>query len=46
VGRVLGLLEEVGLRAHVHREVPPNDGGMSLGQGVVGAACAAAEGRE
>jgi hydrogenase maturation protein HypF len=36
VGRLLELLEEVGLRAHIHREVPPNDGGMSLGQAVVG----------
>ncbi len=37
VGRLLELLEEAGLKAHVHREVPPNDGGMSLGQAVVAA---------
>jgi len=37
VGRLLGLLEEVGLRAHIHEEVPPNDGGMSLGQAVIAA---------
>jgi len=37
VGRLLELLKEAGLRAYVHREVPPNDGGMSLGQAVVGA---------
>ncbi|UCC68473.1 MAG: carbamoyltransferase HypF, partial [Armatimonadota bacterium] len=37
-GRLLVLLEEAGLKAHVHREVPPNDGGMSLGQAVVAAA--------
>jgi hydrogenase maturation protein HypF len=38
VARLLELLEEAGLRAHVHREVPPNDGGMSLGQGAIAAA--------
>jgi len=37
VGRLVELLEEEGLRGHVHREVPPNDGGMSLGQAVVAA---------
>jgi hydrogenase maturation protein HypF len=37
VGRLLELLKEAGLRAYVHREVPPNDGGMSLGQAVVAA---------
>jgi len=38
VRRLLVLLEQAGLRPHIHREVPPNDGGMSLGQGVVAAA--------
>jgi hydrogenase maturation factor HypF (carbamoyltransferase family) len=33
VARLLEVLEEAGLRAHIHKEVPPNDGGMSLGQG-------------
>jgi hydrogenase maturation protein HypF len=31
-------LAEVGLHAHVHRRVPPNDGGLSLGQLAVVAA--------
>jgi hydrogenase maturation protein HypF len=35
VARLLELLEEAGLRGQVHREVPPNDGGMSLGQAVI-----------
>jgi hydrogenase maturation protein HypF len=35
VARLLGLLEATGLRGHIHREVPPNDGGMSLGQAVI-----------
>ncbi len=34
--RLLEGMREVGLTPHVHREVPPNDGGMSLGQAVVG----------
>ncbi len=37
VGRLLELLEKAGLRAHLHREVPPNDGGISLGQAVIAA---------
>jgi hydrogenase maturation protein HypF len=40
VARLLELLEDAGLRPHVHREVPPNDAGMSLGQAVVGACSA------
>jgi hydrogenase maturation protein HypF len=39
-GRVLELLEEKGLRGHVHDDVPPNDGGLSLGQAAVASALA------
>jgi len=39
VARLLELLESTGLRPHIHREVPPNDGGLSLGQAVIAAAC-------
>jgi hydrogenase maturation protein HypF len=38
VGRLLELLRAAGLRPHIHREVPPNDGGMSLGQAVIAGA--------
>lgn len=37
LARLLELLLEAGLRPHIHEEIPPNDGGMSLGQAVVGA---------
>ena len=37
LARLLELLAEAGLRPHVHKEIPPNDGGMSLGQAVAGA---------
>lgn len=36
--RVVAQLEEQGLRVLTHRQVPPNDGGISLGQAVVAAA--------
>jgi hydrogenase maturation protein HypF len=35
--RALTLLGEEGLKAFVHHQVPCNDGGISLGQAVVGA---------
>jgi hydrogenase maturation protein HypF len=35
LARLLELLSEAGLHPHIHKEVPPNDGGMSLGQAVV-----------
>ncbi len=38
VSRLLELLPAAGLRPHIHKEIPPNDGGMSLGQAVIAAA--------
>jgi hydrogenase maturation protein HypF len=38
VGRLLMELEEAGFQSYLHREVPPNDGGLSLGQAVIAAA--------
>jgi hydrogenase maturation protein HypF len=35
---LLDRLAETGLHAHIHKEVPPNDGGLSLGQAVAAAA--------
>jgi len=35
--RLLEGMRVVGLTPYIHEEVPPNDGGMSLGQAVVGA---------
>jgi hydrogenase maturation protein HypF len=36
--RTLSLLKEEGFRVYIHREVPANDGGLSLGQAVIAAA--------
>jgi hydrogenase maturation protein HypF len=36
--RTLSLLNEDGFRVYIHREVPANDGGLSLGQVVIAAA--------
>ena len=36
--RMIERLRQAGLRPAWHRQVPPNDGGISLGQAVVGAA--------
>jgi len=37
--RVCNLLEARGLRVLTHRQVPPNDGGIALGQAVLAARC-------
>lgn len=35
--RVLPLLESAGFKVYIHREVPTNDGGLSLGQAMIAA---------
>jgi hydrogenase maturation protein HypF len=35
LGQVIGLLEEKGFTVYRHRQVPANDGGLSLGQAVL-----------
>ncbi len=37
LGRTLSLLQNEGFRVYIHREVPANDGGLSLGQAVIAA---------
>ncbi len=37
LGRTLSLLQNQGFRVYLHREVPANDGGLSLGQAVIAA---------
>jgi hydrogenase maturation protein HypF len=37
LGRTLSLLETSGFKVYIHREVPTNDGGLSLGQAVIAA---------
>jgi hydrogenase maturation protein HypF len=38
VARAAALLRRSGFRVFLHSQVPPNDGGVSLGQAVIGAA--------
>jgi hydrogenase maturation protein HypF len=37
--RLLPQLRSAGLQVFLHAQVPPNDGGIALGQAVVASAC-------
>jgi len=37
LSRTLSLLEREGFKVYIHREVPTNDGGLSLGQAIIAA---------
>ena len=37
LSRTLPLLEREGFKVYIHREVPTNDGGLSLGQAIIAA---------
>jgi hydrogenase maturation protein HypF len=44
-GAIAGRLGARGFRPHAHRDVPPNDGGLALGQLAIAAVCTEEEAR-